>query len=373
MRKVALIGANGQVGAELCLLLARMADIELVPICRNRTGSAFLRLSGIACRHGRVADPSEAPGLIGDCDVIVNCALGTGTPAQIRAFDRNLLRNLFAYSRADAVIIHFSTVMVHGDPRPGPRLRLRNPYGRAKLAAERRVRAESVRTRKPGYTLRLGHVCGPLQNITEKIRREISAGPVPFPSEDVASNTVYTVTIIDALQSILARKERPGAYDLMNVPQWTWSQVYEFESRNVGNEFTREVVTAPKPAGPTRGLAQWLRGRFSAAARIDLIRQSLEKILALAPQEMNDRAQASWFKVRARAEIGALLQIRVPAAELSWVRLDVNCLTALHETRALLEEGAYTHMLDLCRPQWSKDLPLASETSDQPLRETGIA
>ena len=145
MPKLAVIGANGQVAAELCLLFKNMPGIDLVPICRNPSGSAFLRYSGIACRHGRIADPTEAPRLIGDCDAILNCALGTGTPREIRAFDRKLLRNLFACSPDGAVIIHCSTLMVHGDPRPGRWIRYRNPYGRAKLAAEGRVRAESKR------------------------------------------------------------------------------------------------------------------------------------------------------------------------------------------------------------------------------------
>jgi nucleoside-diphosphate-sugar epimerase len=181
MPRIAILGANGQVGAELCLLLSRMPDCELVPICRNPTGSAFLRYSGIACRHGLPAEPGEAPQLIGDCDVIVNCALGTGTPAEIRSFDRRLVQNIFSHSRPDATIIHFSTLMVHGDPRRGKRRRVRDAYGRAKFAAERLILAESKRSGKPSYILRLGHVCGPLQNITDRIQRRSRSGRSCFP------------------------------------------------------------------------------------------------------------------------------------------------------------------------------------------------
>lgn len=370
MPKIGIIGANGQVGAELCLLLADMSDIELIPVCRNRSGSAFLRYSGIACRHGRAADAEEAAQLIGDCDFIVNCALGTGTPGEIRAFDRKLIHNLFSASRPDAVVIHCSTLMVHGDPRPGRWLRLRNPYGRAKLAAEERVRAESRRFGKPGYTLRLGHVCGPHQNITHKIRSEISAGVVTLPSVDVASNTVYTLTIIDSIQSVLAGKERPGVYELTNSPQWTWREIYEFESQGLGVPFHPRVVAASSAVGWWRRLSSAVRARIGGLARTEVIRQTLEKCLALAPKALNDRAQAIWFTTRARADIAALLDERTVSPELSWIALDRTHLTSLQPTRNLLAGGAYEKMTGASRPPWPKDLALADQMPNQALVES---
>ncbi|MGH8211171.1 MAG: NAD(P)H-binding protein, partial [Steroidobacteraceae bacterium] len=87
MLKVGIVGANGQVGAELCLLLAARKDIELIAICRSRSGSAFLRWHGIACRHGRVADQADAARLLSDCDIVVNSSLASGTPAEIRRIE----------------------------------------------------------------------------------------------------------------------------------------------------------------------------------------------------------------------------------------------------------------------------------------------
>src|SRR5208282_6135268 len=122
-----------------------------------------------------------------------------GTPAEIRAFDRKLVRNIFAHSKPDALVIHCSTLMVHGDPSPGKLWRGRDAYGRAKYAAEGFVNAESKRSGKRSYILRLGHVCGPLQNITAKIHNEIGSGRVVLPEQDLPSNTLYTVTLVDAI------------------------------------------------------------------------------------------------------------------------------------------------------------------------------
>jgi nucleoside-diphosphate-sugar epimerase len=371
VHRVAVIGANGQVGAELCLHLSKVAGIDLVPICRNRTGSAFLRYSGISCRHGRVGHPSEAAPLIGDCDAIVNCALGTGTPSEIRSFDRALIHNLFACSPPGATIIHLSTLMVHGDPRPGPRLRLRNPYARAKLAAEKRVRIESSRGGRPGYTLRLGHVCGPLQNITEKIRKEVASGEVALPEADTASNTVYTVTIVDAIASILAGNERPGTYDLTNQPQWTWRQVYEFESQRAGLPFRARTVPVPRPIALHRRLLGWTRGKLRCLAGTELVRQTLEKCLALCSKAMNDRAQALWYTLRARAEINLLAADPPLAPELSWLPLNRSSLTSLRPTQELLSNNVIENPLSGARLRWAKDLAYDTLPPAGIVEETG--
>jgi len=359
MPKIAILGANGQVGAELCLLLSRMESIELVPVCRNPTGSAFLRFSGIACRHGRPADSAEAPGLIGDCDAIVNCALGTGTPAEIRAFDEKLIGNMFAHSKAGAIVIHCSTLMVHGDPRPGKILRARDSYGRVKLAAEREVWRHSKRAGKPAFILRLGHVCGPLQNITDKIRREIAANSVLLLQEDAYSNTVYTVTIVDALMSILAGNYQPASFDLTNSPQWTWREVYDYEARMIGQTLSPQLVSAPAPPTVARTISASVKQAARRWAASPVIRRNLERALALAPRATNERAQATWFKMRARAEIGALAAERVPAPELSWTRLDKRPMAGLQETATLLNGNRYSALEEDVRNRWPRDLPLA--------------
>jgi nucleoside-diphosphate-sugar epimerase len=360
MHRIAVIGANGQVGSELCLLLSRMAGMQVIPICRNPTGSAFLRYSGIPCRHGRPAYADEAVRLVGDCDVVVNCALGTGTPSEIRAFDRSLLHSLFRSSPPQAAIIHCSTLMVHGDPRPDAARRTRDAYGRAKFAAEGRVRRESRRYRKPGFILRLGHVCGELQNITAKIRGEISAGSPLLPEVDVASNVVYTATIADAIAAIMAGRERPGTYDLTNVPQWTWRQVYEYEAGRLGVPFTPIYAPAESPRGSALSASARARRLVGSMLQRPAARRQLERFLAIAPSGLNDRAQAIWFKMRAQSEIRLLVASSSPSPELSWIALDRRPLSSLRPTRESLADPAFTNVSSGGRPRWPPDLPPAA-------------
>jgi len=361
MPKIAILGANGQVGAELCLLLRRAPGIELVPVCRNPTGSAFLRYNGIACRHGRPADPKEAPGLLGDCDLIFNCALGSGTPGEMRAFDRKLIHNIFAHSRSDATMIHCSTLMVHGDPRPDKLWRTRDAYGRAKYAAEGFVKTESERSGKRSYILRLGHVCGPLQNITAKIHKEIASGQVVLPERDVPSNTVYTVTIVDAIAAILEGNEPPGTFDLTNAPQWTWREVYAYESGQCQRAFAPKLVPGPIAQSVLQRNLAWAQRTLSAWTRVAFVRRTLERWLAVASPALNDRAQATWLKMRARTEIGAIGVAPALASELSWICLDRRTLPSLRPTASLLAKDPYKDLTADTRGRWPKDLRRAAE------------
>ena len=358
MPKVAILGANGKVGAELCLLLSRRPQVETVPICRNRTGSAFLRYCGIACRHGQPADPHDAPRLLGDCDVVVNSALPSGAPRQIRRIEDQLIHNAFAFSKAGAIVIHFSTQSVYGDPRPGRVIRWRDPYGAWGLASERRVRREQRRTGKPAFILRLGHVCGELQNITQEVvRRNLMQHTVVLPHLDVISNTVYTVTIADALLSIIAGKHVPGTYDLMNNPEWTWRQVYEQEARLCGVPLHAVPGKPVARRSPLASLRQAAARAAREVATTEVVRRLSAIALAYLPERLSARAQAWWHCKRARVEISSLPGAPTAAEYFPW---DLNGHSVLRSpalTADLLAGDPYRSLTLTGCDRWPADLP----------------
>jgi nucleoside-diphosphate-sugar epimerase len=335
MLKVAIVGANGQVGAELCLLLAGRPDIQLIPICRNRSGSAFLRWQGISCRHGKVADPADATRLLGDCDFVVNSSLASGTPAEIRRIEDSIIRNIFLHSKNSATIIHFSTQSVYGDPRADRRIRWRNPYGRAKLATEGRVRRESGRTKKPGFVLRLGHVCGALQEISHSIRASIREGSVTLPKQNRSSNTVFTAAIVGAIDQIIVGGAQPGTYDLMNTPRWTWREVYEYEAQACQLPLAPRFIESPAHPQRSTIVASAVR-MASAVAGAKPLRDALAKIFAYAPAWMNSRAAAWWYAKRARTEIAVLHVTYPPPEHLTWVENGAKFFPASIPTAELL-------------------------------------
>jgi nucleoside-diphosphate-sugar epimerase len=356
MLKLGIVGANGQVGAELCLLLAQREEIELIPICRSRSGSAFLRWHGIPCRHGRVADPADASRLLGDCDIVVNSSLATGSPAEIRRTEGELIHNIFAHSKPSARIIHFSTQSVYGDPRPNRSIRWRTPYGRAKLATEHRVRTEARRTRKAAYLLRLGHVCGRLQGISLTMRQEIRTGSVMLAAQNLSSNCVHTCAIIEAIDQIARGAAPPGTFDLMNTPRWTWREVYEYEARELGSPLRVDYVEPAVLSGKGAVRSQ-IRRLAGALAGRQLARDLFARLFAHMPERMNARAMAWWYAKRARADIAALNVRSAPADHLFWVENGVRFFPAQVATRDLLHTAAAPFTTAEAAHSWPADLP----------------
>lgn len=362
MIRVGVLGANGQVGSELCLLLSKSVDMELVPVCRNRSGSAYLRWQGIACRHGRPADQADAPRLLSDCDLVLNLALASGNPAQIRSTEDRLINNSFEFSRPDATVVYFSTQSVYGDPNPGVSIRWRNPYGRAKRVSESKVLSAARRFHKRAYILRLGHVCGELQGLSLDIRRDLIQGRAVLPAQDVPSNTVLTASIVDAVAEILGGRVRPGTYDLMNTPQWTWKQVYEYEARRAGVSF--DPAFSPAHADRrrrSRGLLSVARCMVSGRWTRELV----AKLLAHAPPSVSQRAQATWYAQRAGAEITAVSgpEKLTPAEHLSWVT-NGNRPLPQRPTLQVLREDPYEGLLNSSqRSSWAADLPEAARAA----------
>lgn len=110
--RAAVVGANGKLGSELCLRLSRCPSLEVIPIVRNEAGSAYLRLQGLTCRHGRVAECQEAPGLLGDCDVVVNLAYSVPRSRRMHLENLSLAQNAVTAAAPSARIVFASTIMV---------------------------------------------------------------------------------------------------------------------------------------------------------------------------------------------------------------------------------------------------------------------
>jgi hypothetical protein len=167
------------------------------------------------------------------------------------------------------------------------------------------------------------------------------------------------VTIADAVLSIIAGKQVPGTYDLMNNPEWTWRQVYEQEARLCGVPF--EAVTA-KPAARPSPLA-WLGQAASRAAggvaATEVVRRLGAIVLAYLPEGLGARAQAWWHCKRARTEILSLRRSPAPPGYLSWVANGRLFLRSLAPTAELLADVEYRNLTLTGRDRWPADLPNA--------------
>lgn len=348
MTRIGVLGANGQVGAAVCLLLRAHADVEVVPISRNRTGSAFLRSRGVRCRHGRVTDPGEAPGLLADCDVILNFARpAAGRPGDMRAANEALVSNMARYPAPGARLVYFSSLSAYREFRPLTEPASVTAYGWEKRSVERIVRREAARQGKEAWILRLGHVAGELQGISAEIRRLLRLGPVVIPWAGACpSNVVYTATIVDAVLAIAAGREPAGTYDLICSPAWTWRAVLEHEAAASGAVLrTEEPIPAiPRAGGAGRGTGAWFARARALASTLLAARRTREIgliVLNFLSADANLGAQSAHFKRRARADIDRISQRRPSAEAFLYAPAGSRYLGSLRSTAALLSDPAF--------------------------------
>ncbi|HEX5043068.1 MAG TPA: NAD(P)-dependent oxidoreductase [Candidatus Polarisedimenticolaceae bacterium] len=334
--KIAVLGANGQVGSEVCLLLARVPGVEVVPVCRNPSGSAFLRWHGLDCRHGLITDRRQARRLLEGCSVVANFALAVGRPRESRTLNRSLVEHAAEESAAGAKVVYFSTLSVHASFQPAGSPRGRSAYGREKLRCERDARRAGRRSGKATWILRLGHVCGELQEIHEELRRLVTGGTVVVPrGGEGRANVTHTVTIVDALLRIAAGAERPGTYDLVSVPPLSWREVLGLQASAAGVPLRLQDGGTPAPGGIAAAVRGWL-GRQLTAPRTREVGLSL---IAHLPESLNLKVQAQHFRRRAAAEIAALGARPPSHPAFTFPDMDVRPLAALTPTKRLLEEG----------------------------------
>lgn len=335
------------------MLLRAHPSVELVPICRNRTGSAFLRYNGFPCRHGRIANAREAQIMLGDCDIVLNFAWPIGPPRETRDVNRRLIENSIAYSMPQAKIVYFSTQCVYRSFRPSEAAPWRSAYGKEKLRCERLVRRSADRHGKQAFVLRLGNVCGELQNMSLSLRNLIRSGPVLVPREgERPSYVVYTVTIVDAILQILSGFESAGTYDLINSPPWTWKQVLEHEARLADHSLT--IASATK--GPTSALERSSQRLLSAMRRVTqkslsapVARDIGLRLLTHMPTEQNDRAQAMHYLRRVAKEIQPSLDLTPSSVSFTFGSGGIDFLSSLSTTEELLEASRQN-------AGWSADL-----------------
>lgn len=298
-RKVAILGANGQVGSELCLFLARFPGIVPIAITRSAGSASFLRLCGIECRYGSIDSPESAACLLDGCDTVIDLILPSGGTSAIKVAMRRIIESIMIGCPAVTDYVYMSTMSVH---RLAPEQASYRRYARVKLYGESCVMKLAKAHGKKAHVLRLAQVHGVLQAVGRKIRKEMRTGRVSVPAGP--SNTVFVYTIAEAVDLLLKGKATPGCYTLTSNPEWTWSDIHRYYCRQLGIE--SEIVTHPAPVQPHwRHLLDAFTSPLKTSARGVLYsyRDLIDDVLASIRSGSGDSIRAWNAKKRVRAEV----------------------------------------------------------------------
>jgi nucleoside-diphosphate-sugar epimerase len=233
---IGIVGANGQVGSEVCLGLMGANDVRVVAICRSELSSIFLRRCGVDCRHGTLEGNGEAERLLDGCDVVVDFSLPRGPLSHVRQIVGNTITTAIAAAQPKASYVYISSTMAFGMDSLKPELRWhrisRTSYGALKRYAEDLARRKGEAANRKVFVLRLGYVNGELQAIGRQLMNNLRPEVAHVP--DGPSHFVFVNSIVEALLQIARDKERPGTYTLLPEPQLTWAEVHEFYCRRAG-------------------------------------------------------------------------------------------------------------------------------------------
>ena len=240
--KLAVIGANGQVGTELCFLLRE--NVDLIPIVRNKLGKIFLEHNGFKCRIADISQEKDAEENLRDIDVVVITAYAvdplSGSQSQIsKTINEKIIKNSVRFSSENSTIIYMSTIRAFAHKVDPTTSRFWPPrYDNEKQHLERVMLSECRKRRKRGFPLRIGHVYGENQGSTKNIKKILSNKKIVIQaSPESKSNVVHTVTLKDAILKCTQPEVKPRVYSVVNHPQWNWKDVFEYYNKKTQIEF----------------------------------------------------------------------------------------------------------------------------------------
>lgn len=230
--RVAILGANGQVGAELCLYLKVMGFCEPIAVTRSPNSNAFLLRAGIECRSGDLTSPKVVAKLLTDCDLIFDLAFPNGrnlseTKRMLRAREMSIL----SAARPSKGFVLASTTSVYRSSDSQPFFRT---YRSMKLFVERLSQSLGAKYHVPVYVFRLGQVHGALQSCSDTLKRGIltNTGAIHVPNQP--SNAIFVGSIAEALREVLFRDIKPGVYTVISQPAWSFSELVEWYADELG-------------------------------------------------------------------------------------------------------------------------------------------
>lgn len=305
--KVAVIGANGQVGREVSLFLSVM-NVEVVAISRTELGGIFLERCGVACRYGSISDECDVKRLLEGCDIVADFAHPRDLPYKIREAVSLNINNIVKFAPAGAPYVYMSTIsafgMRHEDSKMKNHFLSHTTYAADKRYLERHALA--YRDKRDIYVLRLSQVHGELQKVSQQFKDEVMEGDVALPfHEDTSSYTVFCYSIAEAIVNICSGKERPGLYTVVSTPYWSWGDVYRYWAAKQGIQVN---LLPPAKKTADRPISRFLRNAAKILAKpvIDLgvkYRMLILNYVFFGFPRFQEKMQAIHLKRKAVSEI----------------------------------------------------------------------
>jgi dTDP-4-dehydrorhamnose reductase len=305
-KKVGIIGANGQVGTEVCLILRETPGIEPVPICRNEIGATFLRRCGFNVRVGQVDTEAKARTVLEGLDLIADFSLPAGATSYVRAQMRTTIGNIIQFAPSGIPFVYLSSILAFGNPDFHHELKSYrfslNAYGSTKRYAEELAQKLSAEHQRPAFLYRVGVVHGEFQAATRQALKDLQlTSHLPAYVPDCDSYTVFTSSIAEALVSALQKRDIPGLYTLVSNPAWSWAELHQYFCQRTG--IHQEIILMQSQPRTQQGLSSKLRQFVFGALRTQ--KEIVNGYVAALMPKIEQNMRATYHMRNAAAEIQA--------------------------------------------------------------------
>ena len=233
---ICILGANGKVGTELCLLLKYHFDMNPIGVVRSNYAGSFLRHAGIECRCGDIRDPIDAERFLADADIVVDLAdAAQGSARELASIPRTNIDAVARFAQPSVPYLYASSVLAYGAPRDGTN-KARSylvPWtisAYKKRAGERYARKMGRRTGRAVYALRLGQVHGAFQPVTRQMTARVreARGSIRIPN--TPAQVIFVFNIAEAIVAISKGRLAEGLYCAVIEPAVRWDELLLFVS-----------------------------------------------------------------------------------------------------------------------------------------------
>ena len=372
--RVAITGAAGRVGSALVESLGASGEYDVVAIVRNDLAAKTLGPVKAQIRIGSVTDAESSRSVLAGCDAVINCALPKGWPRGARQEGDAILRNI-ASAPSVRTVVHFSSVAVYGscvDPRKNSfeRPRPNTEYGIEKLRSEKVAARLFTERGIRHYIVRLGHVYGPSQQLSFDVLSRTSDPSFALPfGGDIPSNAVSICAVVRAIRGMLEGTQPTGVRNLVDTPQSSWREIYDYHTEMLGRPATQSLTDAESRAAQSRYFKEAsapirtvLRATRSALRSADLFRVTTNSAfrrlvhdpLLLVPVSVEDAAQKAYLRKKVASAVRQLSSREPAPARVCAPAVPGQTFDAIdkHEAAALMSDEMRAWLTAMTTYRW---------------------
>jgi len=244
-KSILILGATGQVGKEISLVLKNQTVINTIFHARTRASALFLINNNI---NTLVCDftSDKLKKIINTVDLVVDLTLrDSGSLMESKKFYKSRIDYLSKFMKKNSKIILASTMDVLGLNKENNKLKnyffSRTIYASNKRFAEKIYKKITRKKSIDLFILRLSSVQGELQTSSKNTKQEILEGGT-FYIPKTPAWIVFPYTISEAILGILQGKAKPDTYMLTNDTIY-WVDLLEYFSKNIKEKAKFDFVT----------------------------------------------------------------------------------------------------------------------------------